>query len=112
MFWIGADFQLPPAALLAAKGDLIAGGEHSMQLNADPTIIAAAANTAEGFSNLGVNPATAAKDERAWSLWSRVCDYLGTAAVRTAQDVREHPGRITFLLLSICFIMRHHIWTG
>ena len=77
-----------------------------MQIGAPSHLVAAVVNAADNCTEIGVNPATAAKDERAWALWSRMCTHLNTSAVRTAQDVRDFPGRITFLLTSLMLYAR------
>ena len=76
-----------------------------MQLRAGAAVESAVAAIGD-YANLGINPATKLKDERAWLLWSRMCNLLGTAAVRTAEDVREYPGRVTFLLTSLMVYAR------
>ena len=104
-----APSALAAAAACAARNraaTLVEGGEPEMQIGAPSHLVAAVVNAADNCTEIGVNPATAAKDERAWALWSRMCTHLNTSAVRTAQDVRDFPGRITFLLTSLMLYAR------
>lgn len=49
-------------------------------------------------SAMGGSAATRLKEGTAWRLWEVVCAEHGTAAVRTAEDVRLHPQRTAHLL--------------
>ena len=46
----------------------------------------------------GVNPNTLKVDERAWLLWTHVCERHKTSPLRTAEDARDYPARNAHLL--------------
>ena len=77
-----------------------------MRLNANVQAIASAAVASSDIINHGVNAGTAYKDDRAWSLWEKVCSHFNTSPLRSAADVRDHPERTTFLLTSLMMYVR------
>ena len=102
-----SDLTKASAAVAVAKAvEITSAGPPDMQLRAGPSIVAPVAAAADGITNYGVKPGTAAKDDRAWTFWTRVCEHFGTAPIRSAQDVRDHPSRITFLLTSLMIYAR------
>ena len=83
-------------------------GEPSMRLTGDPSELARAAQVVDSYSTHGVNAGTAAKDNRAFTLWEKVCEHFGTSPTRTAQDAKENPERNAFLLVSLMLYARMH----
>lgn len=49
----------------------------------------------------GINPSTAAADDRSWQLWITVCEAHGTSPLRTAADARDFPQRNAHLLAAL-----------
>ena len=77
-----------------------------MQFHASPDTLNTAAAVVDNVVCYGVNPATAAKDDRAWDMWLRVCTYFKTAPIRSLADVKKYPERITFLLTALMMYVR------
>ena len=101
--------QLRLASKQAASQALLqlaADGPPSMQLRAPPPVIRQAAALTEDLVSSGINERTALKDERAFKLWKETCKHFATSAVRTAQDVRENPERIVFLLTALMVLAK------
>ena len=104
-----ASSSLTHASALVAQAqatEIAHGGDLAMQLRTTPGQIASIAAATDSIVNYGVNAGTAAKDDRAWDLWCRVCAHFGTAPLRTAADVQRYPSRITFLLTSLMIYAR------
>ena len=75
-----------------------------MALRADLSeAILASADVVDAYTELGTNPSTAKKDERAWGFWLTVCSALGTNPMRTAREARERPERNAHLLAILMF---------
>ena len=105
-----ADSALAQASAAYAKrqAQALSHGDGDMALRTDGEQLTALLDTLDAVSARGISAGTSKVDQRAWLLWEKMCESLGTSPLRTEQDVREHPQKNALLMATLMLYAYSH----